>query len=52
MKRYLAAVAAGSLLGVLIGGAFFMVRLELRDGYPQHLPPKGKLHAALTNPAT
>jgi hypothetical protein len=47
MTRYVTAVAAGSLFGIALGGAFFMLQLELTDGYPQHLPPKGKLYAAL-----
>lgn len=32
MKRYVLALAAGSLAGVIIGAAAFLVKTQLRDG--------------------
>jgi hypothetical protein len=32
MTRYVAAIAAGTLLGVLIGGAVFILTIEKADG--------------------
>jgi hypothetical protein len=30
--KYAAAIAAGSLLGVLLGGAFFVLQIQIQDG--------------------
>lgn len=32
MKRYIEALTVGCLIGVALGGAFFILRIELCDG--------------------
>jgi uncharacterized membrane protein YczE len=45
--KYLRACLVGAAIGVPIGVTTAVVALLIGDGTSQHLPPKGKLNAAL-----